>query len=41
MIDPLPTSAPQAPPPERRGSALPWIVSIALASVLGAVLFIG
>ena len=41
MTDPFPTSAPQAPPPERRGSALPWIVSIALASVLGAILFIG
>ena len=40
MIDPIPTAAPEAPPP-RRGSALPWVVSIGLGAVLGAILFIG
>lgn len=41
MTDRIPATASQAPPPGRRGSALPWIVWIALASVLGAILFIG
>ena len=40
MTDALPTTPPEAPPP-RRGSAVPWVVSLALGSVIGAVLFIG
>ena len=38
--DPHPTTAPPAPAP-RRPSALPWVVSIALGAVIGAILFIG
>jgi len=38
--DPFPTGAPAAPA-QRRPSALPWIVSIALGAVIGAILFIG
>lgn len=41
MTDAFPTSAPQAPPPARRSSPLPWVVSIALGGVVGALLFIG
>ena len=40
MTDPYPTTAPAAPAP-RRPSALPWVVSIALGAVIGAILFIG
>lgn len=40
MTDSHPTAAPRAPAP-RRPSALPWVVSIALGAVIGAVLFIG
>src|SRR5690606_19698136 len=39
MTDAFPTTPPEAPPP-RRPSPLPWVVSIALGAVIGAVLFI-
>lgn len=41
MTDPFPTTAPEAAPPARRSSTVPWVVSIALGAVIGAILFLG
>ena len=38
---PVPTSAPESPNAPSRGGALPWIVSLSLAAIVGALLFIG
>ena len=39
MNDPLPSDAPTRPAPSRVGGSVPWIISLILAAVVGALLF--
>jgi carboxyl-terminal processing protease len=41
MIDQPPAGEPAAAPPPRSGVTVPWLVTIALAAVVGALLFLG
>jgi len=41
MNDPVPQPPSHPPAPSRRGGTVPWIISLALAAVVGALLFAG
>jgi carboxyl-terminal processing protease len=41
MNDPVPSPPSSAPSSSRRGGTVPWIISLALAAVVGALLFVG
>ena len=41
MNDPVPQPSSYPPAPSRRAGTVPWIISLALAAVVGALLFTG